>query len=69
MIDESSRPHCGYSEAGSGICGKFSKKKKFSNGGQLVMCMDIGRLQIRAYIYIHKQYNHRKQGSSTAGPN
>ena len=43
VIDDSSWPHCGYGDAGYGICGRLSQKKKFAKGGQTIMCMDAGR--------------------------
>ena len=68
MIDESSWPHCGYSEAGSGICVRLSQNKNFAKGGQTVLCMDSGRFRIRMYMHRHKLYNHKKQDWSAAGP-
>ena len=68
MIDESSWTHCGYGEAGSGICGRLSQNKNFSKCGKTVLCMDSGSFQIRAYMHCHKIYNHKKQPWSCAGP-
>ena len=33
VISDSSWPHCGYVEAGYGICGRLSRKMKFKKGG------------------------------------
>ena len=54
VIDESSCPYCGYGEAGSGICGRLSPKQ-FAKGGKTIMCIESGRLQIRAYTHRHNQ--------------
>ena len=68
VIYEPSWPHCGYGEAISGICGILSQNKKVTKGGQNVLCMDSGRLRIRAYMHHRQLYNHKKQGWSAAGP-
>ena len=68
MTDESSWPHCGYGEAGSGICGRLSQNKNFGKGGNTIICMDSGRLRICAYTHHHKLYNHKKHIWSDAVP-
>ena len=68
VIDEPSWPHCGYGEAGSGICGRLYQSKKFAKGGQTVMCMYAGKFQIRVYTHFQNLYNHKKQGWPDASP-
>jgi hypothetical protein len=45
VVDETSWPHCGYSESGSVVCGRLSQNKKIAKGGQTVLCMDAGRFR------------------------
>jgi hypothetical protein len=68
VVDETSWPHCGYGESGSGVCGRLSQNKKIAKGGQTVLCMDASRFRIRAYKHRHKLYNHANEGWSAAGP-
>ena len=68
VIDESSWPHCGYGEAGSGIFGRLYQNKKFTKGGKTLLCMDSGRFLICEYMHYQKLYNHKKRSWSSAGP-
>ena len=68
VIDGSSWPHYGYSEARSGIFGRLYPNNKFAKGGQTVICMYSGRFRICAYMHRQNIYNHKKQGWSAAGP-
>lgn len=62
-MDETSWPHCGYGESGSGVCGRLSQNEKIAKGGQTVLlCMDAGRFRICAYKHRHKLYHHANEG-------
>ena len=68
VIDESSGPHCGYGDAGSGIFVRLYQNNKCEKGWNTVMCIYYGRFQIYMYMNHHKLYNHKKQGWQDAGP-
>ena len=63
-VDETSWPHCGYGEAGSGICGRL-KGKKVPKGGQTVLMSDSSRFRPHAYVHRHKL--HPKEDGLTRG--
>ena len=54
VIYESSWPHYGYGEAGSGTFGRLYQNKRFTKVWNTVLCMDAGRFRICEYMLYHK---------------
>jgi hypothetical protein len=65
--DETTWPHGGYGEAGSGLLGRIMGKPGVTKGGQIVVISDVHRMRPRAYIHRHKLHT-KPTGWTASGP-
>jgi hypothetical protein len=65
--DETTWPHGGFGEAGSGLMGRIMGKPGVTKGGQIVVISDVHRMRPRAYIHRHKLHT-KPTGWTAAGP-